>query len=368
MKSENKYQDFAKETSEKFLEKIIEERGSEIVNSNFDNMDNTTPLKPVLINNHENLSLSEKNKILDSYSKNGAAYIISLTPPEHKESHPIFKLTEQLKDELNLHYPLRHPLEGHPEAVKRFGENDGTFKIYDLPDNYTKNSYREVAETHEAFHVHQDGLGSGGTVQTAILYADSIPIFGGYTFLYDLFSIAFAVYNKDPKAFQSLFLPNAITAIRPRGKGAIKVTSPVFYIDYFNLPHAFYRKDSGEYKMLWEDSADLMRAKELMSQYTEPFCPLSKFVSYTPNSFLIIRNRDMAHGRTAFIDGIDNCNKRLLSRKWYMISKDHQKYKHIPGTIAAKKYADSIGGLFLDKYHYGEWLYDIEKDVNNRIK
>ena len=200
-----------------------------------------------------------------------------------------------------------------------------------------------------------------------ILYADSISIFGGYTFLYDIFAIAIAINNEDSEAFQSLFLPNAITSIRPRGKGAIKILSPILYLNQFNQAHAFYRKDSGEYKTEWLNYEPLLRAKQYLHDYTKPFAPLSQFVAYTENSFLIIRNRDIAHGRTAFIDGKTEKDRRVLSGKWYMVGEEFCKHHHIPGTFAADNYKKEIGQQFSDEQLEGVWLYDKEADINQRI-
>lgn len=360
---------FVKKAADLFMEAIEKERGSEFLKTTFEMMPHTAPIEPVVVNDHaENMSVVERNRIIQDYHNNGYVYVISLNH-DKKSEHPIFGLVDNLKEDLKLYYPYSHPAEGHPEAVRRFGEDDKTFKIYDLPDNYTKNSFREIAETHESFDVHLDGLGTGGTVQTLFLYADSTPVFGGYGFIYDIFSIAIAIYNKDPEAFQSLFQPDAITSIRPRGKGAIKIVSPVLYIDVNNEPRAFYRKDSGEYKTEWcVKNPALTRAREYLSKYTESFCPASKFAPYTKNSFLIIRNRDIAHARTSFIDGKQAHERRLISGKWYMINEDYQALRHIPGTAAASFYQEDIGDQFSDEYLEGFWLYDQDSDVNVRVK
>lgn len=358
---------FSKRMADLFLEKVAQERGQSFLSTTFDDMPNTSPIEPVVIDDHSTgMTKAEKEAVIHSYNQQGAAHVISLNKPETRDQHPIFDLDTNLKEPLGLHHRYTHPAEGHPEAVKRFGADDGTFKIYDLQDNYTKPTFREEAETHEPFTVHLDGLGTGGTVQTVILYADSTPVFGGYAFVYDIFAIAIAIHNEDPEAFQHLFLPDAITAIRPRGKGAIKILSPVLYINNFNQPHAFYRKDAGEYKTKWLDNEPLLRAKHFLDIYTEPFCPLSKFATYVENSFLLIRNRDIAHGRTAFIDGKDARDKRVLSGKWYMSSEAYKKRRLIPGTFAADNYKE-IGPQFSAPYLDGTWLYDQETDINNRI-
>lgn len=369
MQNDTNYVAFSKKMADLFLETLKKERGARFLATTFEDMSHTVPIEPIVVNDHaENMTQAEKDAIVQAYHRDGCVYVISLNHAKNPLQHPIFSMVDNVKEDLKLYYPYTHPAEGHPEAVRRFGKNDKTFKIYDLPDNYTKKSFREIAETHEDFDVHLDGLGTGGTVQTLILYADSTPVFGGYALVFDVLAIAIAIYNKDPEAFQSLFQPNAITAIRPRGKGAIKVNSPVLYIDSNNELHAFYRKSSGEYKMQWrEQDQALMRAKEYLSRYTETFCPASKFASYTKNSFLIVRNRDIAHARTRFIDGKEAEDKRLLSGKWYMMSENYQKLRHIPGTAAAAVYQKEIGNQFADDYLDGFWLYEQESDANVKV-
>jgi hypothetical protein len=284
--------------------------------------------------------------------------------------HPLFHLCEQLRDSLALHYPLRHPLEGHSEAVSRFGPTDGTVKIYNLPKPVGGPGYREVAESSDPFKVHLDGLGSGGTVQTVILYMDSAPLFGGFTFFYDMLALAGALAFEDMEAFRSLFLPDAFTAIRPRGKGAIKVTTPVLYINESGQPQVFFRKDSGEYRMAWRSACPpLDRARAFLHRHTDPFAQGSFFVPFTrPGCCCLSRNRDIAHGRTCFIDGRRADQRRLLSRKWFMTSAAHAVYKHVPGMALRRDIAAFLPDRFGPDQLVGEWLYDPIQDVNRRIK
>ena len=306
-----------------------------------------------------------------SYDKLGVANIIILDVPEEKiEKHPLFTVCEQLEYSLHLKHPMVHPLEGHVEPVRRFGRSDNTVKIYNLPKIIDGKSYREVAETNEAFEVHLDGLGSAGTVETIILFMDSAPLFGGFTFFYDMFSIGMALAETDKEAFRSLFLPNAFCAIRPRGKGAIKVTTPIFYINEDGKPQVFFRKNSGEYRMTWrEDCPPLLRAKIFLEKYTEPFASGSYFAPFSKRGTMCIsRNRDIAHGRLSFIDGEDSKNQRCLSRKWFMTHSHHAVYKHVPGIALRKDLRDLVPDQFGDDKLTGEWLYDQLTKENKRVK
>jgi len=99
------------------------------------------------------------------------------------------------------------------EAVERYGPCDGTVKIYNLPKPIGGATYREVAETSDPFEVHLDGLGSGGTVQSVVLYMDDAPLFGGFTFFYDMLALGVVLAHEDMEAFRHLFLPDAFTAL-----------------------------------------------------------------------------------------------------------------------------------------------------------
>jgi len=296
--------------------------------------------------------------------------VIASNPEEApSQSRPLFDLCAQLTGLLDLQHPFAFPLVGHPEAVKRFGGNDGTFKVYDLPKPMGGPTYREIAETSEQFDVHVDGLGFGGALQTFILWMDSAPLFGGFGFLYDMFAIGTALAEEDMEAFRHLFVPDTFVTIRPRGKGAIKVVSPVFYIDDFGRPHVHFRKDAGEYRTHWRSGCPALdRARAFLHHFTEPFSTGSSFVPFTrPGCAVICRNRDIAHGRTAFIDGPRPNQRRVLSRKWFMTTEDAMVYRHVPGLAMRNDIANIAPELFGDQQLKGQWLYDQTHDKNVRV-
>lgn len=332
---------------------------------------NPHPLQPHLIGDYHNITLEQRRSLREDYfSEMGVAYYLVLNPHEETAptKHPIFEIADQLRDDLNLHNPLSHPLEGHDEAVARFGPQDGTVKVYNLPK--TNESYREQGETAELFSLHTDGLGSGGTVQTTALYMDSPSFAGGYTFFQNILLLSLELARDDPEAFRSLFLPDALTQIRPRGKGALKVTGPVLFLNETANPQASFRTSSGEYLVEWRrDFPALDRAMGFLNQYAEPFSRGSSFVHFTARGHgCFIRNQVVAHGRTAFVDGPIATQKRLLSRKWFMVSERDAIYKHIPGLFILKEYAELIPELFAPRFLVGEWSYDSSNDANTRIR
>lgn len=328
------------------------------------------PIKPVVVADYQNLSITEKNSLIESYhGEFGTAYFVVENPDAPPNlQHPIFDMAEQLVQELNLQHPIDHPMEVHPEAIARFGEPDGTLRLYDLPKEKST-GYREQAETSGLFAAHNDGLGYAGTVQTAFMYLNESPIWGGYTYFSNIVRLAMDLLHTDENAFRSLFLPNAITAIRKRGKGAIKVTSPVLYLDNKTKPHVFFRVSSGEYEIYWRNNIPALdRAMRFLNYHASPFAPGSGFVDFSKKGHgCIMRNRDIVHGRTEFIDGEEKNKKRVLARKWYMTDEIHTIYKHVPGIILLDKFAKLYPEYFGSKILQGEWLYDSDTDTNHQV-
>lgn len=360
------------EQSETFVQRVLTDCGAPSLSSiELLTSRKPLPIQPVLLSDYCNISSGERRQIREDYfSDRGVAYYIALSPSEVSASsqHPVIEIANQLKDDLNLHYPLAHPLEGHPEAVGRFGPPDGTVKIYDLVKK--RGGYREQGETSEMFSLHSDGLGSGGTVQTTALYMDSPPITGGYTFFQNIPVLALELAKHDIDAFKSLFLPDALTQTRPRGKGALKVISPILFLNERGDAQAFFRTSTGEYQVRWRgDLPALDRAMRFLNRHAEPFSLGSSFIHLTEEGHgCFIRNQVVAHGRTAFVDGPLPNQKRVLSRKWFMVSERDATYKHVPGMFILKQYADLIPEQFGPEFLEGEWLYDSGDDKNLRVK
>lgn len=327
---------------------------------------------PVIVEDFRRLTNWEIEQLAQSYfSEYGVAYFIVLNPDAPLENkHPIFHITEQLRTQLNLQFPLEHPLEKHPEALKRFGSPDGTLKVYNLETRDAAKGYREQGETSEKFDMHNDGLGSGGSVQTAVLYTEGQPLFGGYTYFSAIPVLALHLAKTDIDAYRALFLPNAITMTRPRGKGALRVTSPILYLGEDGGPKVMFRLPSGEYQIaLREDYAPLKRAWDYLVYYSRPFAPGTFFVHFTEKGHgCLIRNHWVAHGRTEFLESNKPHFKRVLARKWFMDSERDREYKHVPGIFLQNEYASLFPEYFAQELLIGEWLYDAIQQVNVRVR
>lgn len=330
------------------------------------------PIAPIVLKDYRALTVEEKSGLISAYqSETGVAYFIAINADApSRATHSLFDITAQLADDLALHFPLVHPQEGHPESVRRFGPPDHTVKIYDLPGRGAEKGYREQAETSELFAMHHDGLGSGGTVQTAVLYCDECPLWGGLTCFTNILRLGLELARDDFEAFQTLFLPDALTIIRPRGKGAIKVVTPALFMNTQHRPQSFVRVASGEYQVSWRHDLDACRrAQAFMEQHLRPLAPSSSFINMSAKGHgCLIRNQAVAHSRTTFIDHLDSGKVRLLSRKWYMSAQEHGVYKHVPGMFVDSPWGQLVPQRFGSEVLWGEWRYDRDTDENKLLE
>jgi hypothetical protein len=328
------------------------------------------PLAPVVIDDPASLTDGEREAIAAQFwGPDAVAYAAVANYSKLLDGrHIVLTVAEQLSDDLGLRYPVEHPMEQHPEARGRFGEPDGTLKIYNLPIPDGVDKYREVAESKELFAAHNDGLGYGGAVAAVTFFLDSPPAWGGYTCFQNLLRIAIAIANDDPDGFEAMFLPDAITALRPRGKGAIRVTSPILYLNTVGEAQTFYRVSSGEYVITWRhDVAALNRVAPLLLQLAQPFAPASTFVHLMhPGEGVFIRNAAAIHSRTPFEDDVYGTS-RVLARKWFVRSAGDATYKHVPGMNVAPEYAALFPEYFASELVEGEWHFDAASGENRRI-
>jgi hypothetical protein len=322
------------------------------------------PLEPVIIKDFRDISEEERTRIGSQfYSEFAVAYFIVLNPEAKPvRAHALLDIAAQLADTLNTHHPILHPLEAHAEALKRFGAPDGTVKIYDL-------SGAGGALTSKSYSLHQDGLGNCGDVETAALYADAVPLFGGYNYFQNICRLALELARTDREAFDALFLPNALTIVRTTGKLRIKVTTPILFVGVSGRPQASYRHTDSEYVVRWRDDVDaLIRARDFLLHYTRPFAYGSSFVHFTRRGHGAFNQNQMTvHGRSYYLEGDSPDQKRLLSRKWFAALAEHSNFKLAPGMRIHPHYAALYPELFGSDVLEGGWLYDPETDRNVRM-
>jgi hypothetical protein len=355
--------------SEPFLERLLTQRGyASLTDVEGITSRQTFPLVPVTVRDIARITAEEKSQLVDSYSQYGVSYFVCRNPNTHGDPvHPLFQIADQLKDQINLRFPYIELVDEVVDGVERMPDPAyGTAKVYDR--RYVSGgSERDISETNLGFEAHSDGLGSGNTVENVILYCDSAPLFGGFTFFFDVLALSLQLAKEDYKAFQHLFIPSGLTAVRR--EGAIKVVGPVLYLDDDGNPNAFFRRGGGEYILRWYQGSDeFARGVRFLTEFTTPFCKGSYFVTFSRKGHgAISRNFGFVHSRTPFIDGDDADQKRVLSKKWFMKSVAHQEYKRVPGICLSKDYASLFPEYFGADSLRGEWRYDADTGNNQRL-
>lgn len=328
------------------------------------------PLEPVRVGNLAAPTLEERARVEAAYSNGyGVVHVLperfEYCQGDDRRHHPLLDFAAQLAVNVSIGHPVDHPMEGYPKA--RSGPQDGTLKLYNRPTSPGVNKYREQAQTNEMFDAHNDGLGYAGLIKTSIITLDRPPLWGGYTFFQNLVRLSIAIAADDPDAFQALFLPDAITALRPGGKRAIQVSSPVFFLGRDGEPQVFFRISSGDYRITWRKHPALERAQRILHRACAPFSADSRFVHFMqPGETVVIDNRHIVHGRTPFIDG-PSYTGRVISRKWFVSSREDAVYRHVPGIEVDPRYAHIFPEMFTGNAVRGEWQFQVSKGRNVRV-
>lgn len=361
-KSENKFI----EQSHKFVECALQYYGFSSLEAACEiAIPEPSQIEAIVVDNYNSLSRDERLTITNTYTEEGIVILRPAKPPAPVQPHMLFRVVEQLKSSVPLNHPLKHPLEGHHEAIARFGEPDGTVKIYNLPIEPNGARYREQAETNEPFLMHHDGLGAAGTVEAVVLYCDNHAEAGGITYFQNIVMCGLRLAKEDWAAFESLFLPDTMAVTRPRGKGAIRVSSPVFFVNQQNRAQSVFRMSSGEYQVQFRNDNDVTRAVAAIRDACSGPQQGSRFTVLRRGDMCIFRNTDIAHARTEFVDGDA---QRVLSRKWFMTSDSNSVYKHVPGMAIKEEYSEIFPGRFSGEALRGEWLLDQSTGENIRIR
>jgi Taurine catabolism dioxygenase TauD, TfdA family len=319
-----------------------------------------TPLAPVVIHNSRHVTAEEKYELAKTfYGRDGVASFV-LMNPDSDRAHPLTNLAEQLADSLPLRHPILHPAEADKRAEKLLGPSDGTLKVFQRSDQDNSLQSKEL-------HLHQDGIGLGGTVIAVGLYCESGPLWGGFTCFQNALRLVLELARNDCEAFQSLFYPTALTVVRREGRKALKVTGPVLYLNALNQPQVFLRAAGGDYEMIWLDEEAVARARQFLQTYLKPFALASSFAELSvPGQGCFIRNTVVLHGRTKFLDALPH--RRVLARKWFASTDEDAQMKQVPGLKIRDEYAALRPDLFGKEVLRGEWTYDRTSDRNVAIR
>jgi hypothetical protein len=320
-----------------------------------------TALHPTVIKDLNNLSRNEKIRLADAFfGKHGVSYfVVNAASTSQSHQHPLLILSDQLSDVLPLKCPISHPGEADRKSLELFGSNDGTLKVFQRDDQESSLESKEL-------HLHQDGVGLGGSLAAVGLYCESGPLWGGFTCFQNGLRLALELARLDMEAFESLFRPTALTILRRTGPKALRVTGPVLYLNEFGQPQVFLRAQGGEYEMTWLQDDALKRARIFLEQYLKPFALASSLAQFSiAGQGCFIRNSIVLHGRTTFIES--GTLKRVLARKWYTDSFEHARIMQVPGLRLMDKYAAFRPDLFGPDLLRGTWIFDDELGTNIQL-
>jgi Taurine catabolism dioxygenase TauD, TfdA family len=326
------------------------------------------PLEPVIVDDVMELSRAERQAIHDQYySQYGIATFVAKRTPG-RDDQPLLALTEQLKDDIDLYYPITHPKETNGIRGGMLRPTGGV-RIYD-----DRSGQVFATSNNNDFVLHQDGLGSAGSVRTVILYMECPPLVGGYSYFQNLVHVALNLASTDEEAYRKLFLPDAITITRPTGSRALQVTGPVLYIDdeghaRVNFVGVSPAHPVGDYEVRWSSDADARRGLEYLLLHSRPFAPRSVFCHLSrAASGIIFDNTCLVHGRTAFVDATEVGGQRVVWRKWFASNQRNSGYRHAPGLRLAPELSSLRPDLFGDELLDGEWRYSESGGTNVRFK
>jgi len=315
-----------------------------------------TPLAPVVIRDFQRVTLQEKSDLASSFFGRHGVAAFALANPTIAREHPLLSVSNQLGDTLPLKYPISHPAESEQRAQSRFGKSDGTLKVFQRSDQDNSLQSKEL-------HLHQDGIGLAGTVVAIGLYCESGPLWGGLTCFQNALRLVVELARIDEPAFQALFLPEAVTIIRKKGRKALKVTGPVLYLNALGQPQVFLRAAGGEYEMIWSREEPISRAREFLKEYLKPFALASSFAQLSvEGQGCFIRNTVVLHGRTKFLD--DTLRKRVLARKWFGLTAHDAFMKQVPGMRIWDTFSALRPDLFGADVLCGHWRYDESSGQN----
>jgi hypothetical protein len=299
------------------------------------------PLLPVIVPRLP-LTHEQRHKMETNFTADGVAHFLLRggAISDAEGTHPLIRLSSDLAQSMRIGYPAQSPTELLAQQ-----SGDGTDKILDLAASASDPQWSK-SKTSDDFEAHSDGLTQGGRICTIAMMLESPPLCGGYTYFQNIVRVSLALANDDREAFDALFLPDALTAVRSHGAEPVRIKAPVLYMNRFEQPQCFYRNASGEYKVTWRTGVPAIgRARRYLSRCTVPFGPSSTFVHLTrPGEGVFVQNQHVVHGRTRFIDR-DGTN-RVLARKWFVASPSELQPKRTLAMNIAPQYNVNV-------YHLG---------------
>ncbi|MGW4210337.1 hypothetical protein ACWEIJ_20275 [Lentzea sp. NPDC004789] len=217
--------------------------------------------------------------------------------------HPLIHLGDRLRDRM----PCRWPIDNFEDVADR------TTKIRDTGPDEGK----PRALSNQALAAHQDGwLSLRGVIAVTGLCADSAPPSAAVTYSQNVVRLGLDLWRRDEPAFTRLFAPGAVVVVR-RSDG-LRHSSPVLEV-HDGQPRGFFRGVNDEFDVLpGDDDPATGRAVAFMIEHTGEDAPGSCFTRLDrPGRGFLLDNRQCVHGRTAFVDGDEQHEKRVIASKWW---------------------------------------------------
>lgn len=188
---------------------------------------------------------------------------------------------------------------------------DGTSKIISRSSDH-----RLITMSDRAMEAHQDGLAVHGTVTLTGLWTDAAPATAAITYVVNILDRALSLRESDHGLFEAMFDPGAVVVTRKSDRGVF--TAPAMQIRHGH-PLIHYRTPDSEYDVSHVSSSP--RATELLDWLYDASRPQSigtKGVRLDRiGKAIFFNNHVCVHGRTAFIDGEQQSQKRKIASAWW---------------------------------------------------
>jgi hypothetical protein len=233
---------------------------------------------------------------------------------EFDGDHPLLKLGWHLREVIAAKWPVRSSPNGP----------DCTTKIQDI--GAMNQPSRSL--TSQPMAAHQDGWLSlrdteRGVLAVTGLWTDSAAVECAATFSQNIVRLSLDLWRTDEEAFVALFAEDAVKIVDRAG--VVVALSPVLSVNKGRI-HAFFRGRDDEYDVLPGSNAKAnARAIDFLNAYTSFGSGGSAFTYLDRRGRgLLLNNRQCIHGRTAFRDGDEPAQKRVIAAKWWTSDDDYK--------------------------------------------
>jgi hypothetical protein len=209
----------------------------------------------------------------------------------------------QLREVIPAKWPVQNSSDGQ----------DGTTKIRDV--GAANQQSRSL--TNQAMAAHQDGwLSMRGVLAVTGLWADSVPVERAATYSQNIVRLSLDLRRTDEEAFMRLFAEDAVKVVDRSGE-AVAVSAVLFLEN--GRTQAFFRASNDEYDVVpGADDHATGRAIEFLNAHTSFGANGSVFTYLDRRGRgLLLNNHHCIHGRTAFLDGEAQQQKRVIASKWW---------------------------------------------------